>query len=402
MGALALPESYGFRSFAGVPGRALAYIYSLAAVVLIGRLLTRGREQAVKVLPLLFIFVLFVTVYALSWYRVPRAGEPMDLARFHYFSPAHLVIIPLLAVAISRTRHAGWCLAVFIALGIAGQATMLFNETPGRALRYRGYSYFPLGLVWQERLYPRSELFTEAAPRLAALTPAERRAVVWGMFDRGWPDPVATAGRIAEIDPAYRIYFAEAVGSQVGGRGAGSADEIAAATQAMSDEERAHFYLGYSGVRLWSREGRAAHVRSVATVDPRYRPWFNMSLGTFMSVTCRDAEYVGECGESSSLARGLPPEEQAWVYRGAGAVEARRWVRTLALDERHVGPYPVPDERRDDFAWGIGWGLRQVFKEDRVRTLDWIARLTPAVQAVAQAGARACEAWYRLDDGPRQ
>jgi hypothetical protein len=398
MGVFALPDSYGFRPVAGVPGRVLGYLYCLTIVGLVARALRR-REIARRVLPLLFILGSFVLAYLFSQYAVPRAGEPGDLSRFHHLAPAQLVLLMLAAVAIALTRRPGAVLALFLVLGVAGQATMLFNEPPGRALRYRGYSYFYLGQLWQSRLLPRSELLPAAVARLDALAPSDRRMVVMGLLDGAVSsDPPTAAAHIPEADPGYRVYIAEAVGAAAGDRG-GGAGEIDAATRVMSAEERDHFFRGYGAARVWRREGLGAYTRFVAGAEPRDRPHLHTSLGMFLASVCADAERARACEEAERVVAGLAPGERRWAYRGAGEVQGQRWLGSRTLHERRVGSHAVPEAYGDDFAWGIGWGVRQLFMGDRVRALDWIERMTAARRPAARAGLLACETWYGLEDG---
>jgi hypothetical protein len=66
-------------------------------------------------------------------------------------------------------------------------------------------------------------------------------------------------------------------------------------------------------------------------------------------------------------------------------------------DHARIGPHVVPPERRADFAWGLGWGIREAFKED-LGTQDWPSRRRPSDSEAALAGVRAYDYLYRLDD----
>ena len=45
---------------------------------------------------------------------------------------------------------------------------------------------------------------------------------------------------------------------------------------------------------------------------------------------------------------------------------------------------------------GIGWGIRERFREDKARALDWIGKIPGRDAAAALRGFNAYEAWYGL------
>jgi hypothetical protein len=391
------PRAYGFTPVAGVTGSILSYAYWALIAVAAGGVALRGVRDP-RLLPLALASGVVIAAYAASRFEIPRHALPF--AEFRFLHPLHLLLLLLAAVGVSHRRAAAVAGALVV-LGGIGQAEAAWHRPAPRVIDYRGYSYVELGYLWQSRLYPGSATFAEAQPLLRRFPGPERRAIYRGLVTFGssrWIDPTTALRRIGEVDDEYRVYLAQAVGQALGVRAAHGHDAVARLAETLAGEERDHFAFGYaSGTVLHAGEGaRAAEwSRRVAARGGRWGSW---SLGELAAMRCYERDRVACAGVTAAFAT-LRGADRADAYRGLGRVLAGNWIATATIDLDRLGDLVLPVEHRADIAWGIGWGLREVFSEDRIRVLDWVAGLPVDRRPPAREGVRAADAWYRLEGG---
>jgi hypothetical protein len=376
---------------------ALSYAYwGLAAVgIALRRPLVTARTR-----PLLLYGVLFVLAFALTGYDVPRHGEGIGFFNFRFFALLHVVALILVARAAAGTRAGVAVAAVLVAAGGLGQAALLSREVAPHVLAYRGYSYFELGVAWATRLYPGSQTFVEAAPVLARFPEPVRRFVYWGMLDNVTSRPCRPRpllARLDEVPPPSRIDFAGILGAELGAcAGAGLAEIVPMAAR-LGERERPHFYRGYA-----LSVARPGHAPWAAPLDfegqpPEFRRWLDLSMGALLESVCNEDPPDATCVAGRSWTAGLDDERRAWVYRGIGTGAAQNLLAGLRLDAERILRDPLPPARRYDVFWGIGWGLREALREDRLWAVGWIGRLPSDGRVAALDGLTACEAFFRLD-----
>ncbi len=201
--------------------------------------------------------------------------------------------------------------------------------------------------------------------------------------------------RIHEVPEGYRPYMAEAIGRAVGVR---QVDFVAfvATIEAVPPEAQEHFTMGY-GVELRARPVAVLpDVSALRQLPPSLRRWCSFGVGRLLREGCVGWDAARCRAVLDSLEQG-DAASALWIYRGAGAATAADWVGDPAIDVWRIGSVDVPPSHRGDFAWGVGWGIRDAFKEDILRTKDWVAHLLSVERVAALEGVRAYDAFYRLE-----
>jgi hypothetical protein len=399
--AVGVPYSLALPSVAGVPGAAFAYLYTLAALVaLVVGLRRVDRGTVPSLLPLGLLAGLFYAAYLVTGGTIPHGGHVIEA---RYFVPLQLVLIMLLAVALSLAPGRRVLAALLLALGAVGQSTLLFQHwTPG-VVRYAGFSYGQLGHLWQSRRALGPETAGELWPLLDRFPPARARMVFGGFVDGGFAEWRSDLARVQELvaqAPAlHRALLAEGLGYAAGLAHAGEADGLRRAVTYAPTEQRDYFYRGLSGgmaARLADRP--AEHLERLGLIEAPYRHHFYTSLGVVLR-RCYAPRPSEQCPAAVPAASALDSAAQAALFRGLG--QASVAIRVRGEDPKMLVfvSEVVPIEHRPDFFWGLGWTLREAFSEDRARAVDWIRQLPVAAWPSALEGLRAAEAWYRLEDG---
>jgi hypothetical protein len=391
---LAVPLSYGFPAMLGVPGSVWSCAYLGLTLAPIVWLLLRARARHALARPLLAAAVVFLAVYPFTRFAVPTGASPEE---YRHFLPLQFALLTVVAMALAEApggRAASWAL---IALGAMGQATLLGRNPAPHLLDYRGYSYAALGSAWSDRIDP---IVPQASTLLAGFDPSRARLIYWGAVSSApWRTTETMASRIHEVPDDYRRHFAEAVGRSVGMRRT-DFTPLLAAIDAVPPDVREPFVLGYV-VDLRARSDVVLpDVAPLRRLPPPLQRWCHFGIGRLLHDGCVDARDAGTC---RALVDGLErgdPAAVTWIYRGAGAAAAPRWSIDLRVDTARIGSAVVPPSHRLDFAWGLGWGIRDAFKEDLVRTRDWAARLGSGERAAALEGVSAYDAFYRLRADP--
>jgi hypothetical protein len=389
--ALGVPLSYGFPAMLGVPGPVWSYAYWSLTLAPIVWLLLRARVRPLVVRPLLASAVVFLVVYPFTRFAVPR---DVTAEAFRHFLPLQFALLAVLALALAEAPFGKAATVALIALGMMGQATLPGRDPAPHLVDYRGYSYFVFGGAWGNRIDP---VAPQANPFLAGLDERTARLVYWGAVDASpvtWATPAALLQRVPEVPVGYRPYFAEAVGYAVGLRQP-DFRPLVAAIDAVPFGAREHFTLGYSlGVVADMLLPDVASVRGLPTA---LRRWCHFGVGGLVLNSCMASDDHGTCRAGFAAVEATDPDAAPSLYQGAGSSAAMHWLGGHAVDTARIGPHAIPPARRTDFAWGLGWGIRNAFKEDLLRTQDWLARLGSAERAAALDGVRAYDVFYRLE-----
>ena len=392
--ALAVPLSYGFPAILGVPGPVWSYAYWSLTVAPIVWLLFRARVRPVVVRPLLAYAVVFLVVYPFTRFAVPRGVTPEE---FRHFLPLQFALLTVLALALAEAPFGKAATVALIALGVMGQATLPGRHPAPHLVGYRGYSYFVFGNAWSDRIDP---VAPQVNPFLAGFDGRTARLIYWGAVSSAeWRAPATMLPRIHGVPEDYRPYVAEAVGRAVGLRQIDFVP-LVATIDAVPPDARGHFTLGY-GVDLRARpDTLLPDVATVRQLPPSLRRWCYFGVGRLLHDGCVDSKNAARCRAVLNGLEEGDPDAVSWIYRGAGTATAGRWLADPAVDVARIGPVAVPPSHRANFAWGLGWGIRDGFKEDILRAKDWVARLGPVERAAALGGVSAYDAFYRLEAEP--
>ena len=389
--ALAVPRSYGFPAMLGIPGAAWSYAYFGLTLAPIAWLLLRARARPPVVQPLLASAVVFVVVYPFTRFGVPTGGPAEE---FRHFFPVQFVLLTVLAIALAEARFRKAATVGLIVLGAMGQATLFGRDPTPQLVDYRGYSYFVFGRAWSDRIDP---IAPRGDARLARFDEATARLVYWGALsaDSG-QTPATLLPRIHEVPEEYRPYLAEAVGRAVGVRRT-DFEPLLATFDVVPPDVREHFTMGYVEELRVRPDIPLPEAAALRRLSPLVQRWGYFGVGRLLHEECSGWPNAPRCRAVQVALRESAPEMAAWVYRGAATSTAASWLSDPAVDLARIGPVAVPPSHRADFAWGLGWGIREAFREDMPRVQDWVARLSPVDRAAALEGVRAYDAFYRLD-----
>ena len=391
--ALAVPRSYGFPAMLGVPGPVWSYAYFGLTLVPIGWLLLRARGRPLVVRPLLASAAVFLVIYPFTRFGVPTGGPAEE---FRHFFPFQFALLTVLAIALGQAPFGNAVAVALIGLGVMGQATLPGRDLAPHLLDYRGYSYFALASAWGDRIDP---VAPQADVRLARFDRRTARLVYWGAVSSvPWRIAGTMVSRIHEVPEDYRPYFAEAVGRAVGRRRV-DFGPLVDAIDAVPAEAREHFALGYSVDLRAGGDTLLSDVAGVQPLPPALRRWSYFGIGRLLHEACVGLEGLARCRAALKRLEEGDPDAASWIYRGVGAARAAHGLGDSAIDTARVGPVSVPTAHRANFAWGLGWGVRDGFKEDMLRVHDRLARLGPLERAAALAGVSAYDAFYRLEAG---
>jgi hypothetical protein len=388
--ALAVPRSYGFPAMLGVPGLLWSYAYFGLILVSIVWLLLRARVRPPVLWPLLTSAVVFLVVYPFTRFGVPIGGAE----EFRHFVPLQFALLTTVAIALAEAPFGRAATVALIALGAMGQATLPARHPAPHLVDYRGYSYFVFGSAWSDRIDP---VAPQANALLAGFDRQTAHLVYWGAVSSA-PErtPATLLPRIHEVPEDYRPYAAEAIGRAVGRRQIDFLP-LVATIDAVPPGAREHFTLGYGVDLRASPNSLLPDVAAVRQLPSSLRRWCYFGVGKLVHGGCVDSKDASGC---DAVLNGLgegDPDAASWIYRGAGAATAARWLGDSAFDLPRIGPVALLPTHRADFAWGLGWGIRDSFREDVLRTKDWVARLGPVERAAALDGVRAYDVFYRLE-----
>jgi hypothetical protein len=391
--AMGVPLSAGFPDMGFVPGPLLSAVYAAAAAVLVVPLCLahlRRRAAAPALIALVLCPAIVVAVYAATPLRIARV-HPFE--SYRYLAPLHMCGLLLAAVAASRVRAGPLTVALMFALGLAGQAGVAFQEPAAHALRYRGYSYEMLGLLWQLRAAPNAtggaelramfERFGEdARPALyrgaAGTVPQQTRMHEFSSFP----------AFIVEIPPRYRGYFFEAWG-ELHARDP-RLGPLTAAMTGLAPSEKALVCAGFEKWRAIgeTREGWSRlRARTLASDEPcRGTPSALMALGYLLAAYPFHDE---GCAWLARVRTDRDPDELRWIYRGVG-----RGAQDLGLPWRPgCGLSDVPAAHLDDFYRGVGREMGEYSAEDDLQLEDMLRALPASARRAADAGVADARRW---------
>ncbi len=389
--AVGLPLSYGFPAMLGVPGPLWSYAYAGLTLASIAWLLLRAPARSLVVRPLLASAVVFVVVYPFTRFAVPRSVTAED---FRHFLPLQFALLAVLAIALVEVPFGRAATTALLVLGALGQSTLPGRDPAPHLVDYRGYSYFEFGHAWHDRIDP---FAPQTHALLTGLDELSARLVYWSAVAAAPAKWAGTPlGRVHEVPVGYRAYFAEALGHAVG-MWQSDFRALVAVLDALPFDAREHFTLGYSLEVSVATDTPVPDVAPMSDLPPALRRWCHFAVGGLVLNSCVESEHQERCRAGLAAVEATDPDAASSLYRGAGSAAVTHWLASHAVDTARIGPHPIPPARRADFAWGLGWGIRDAFKEDLVRTRDWLARLPPSERAAALTGVRAYDVFYRLD-----
>ena len=448
---LALPLSAGFPDVGRLSGLGLSALYGVLALGSVAILVVReARARGPALLALAIPAAVFVALYALSPIAIPT-GTSAWASR--HLAPLHVLSLLLVAVAVTRIRRGTVVLVGLVLLGGVGHASLLFSERPGRAWTERADSYYHLGMLWTLRAGRTLAALDVVQVRLERLAVDRRDAAYRGAIDALEPldhelTPAALPRLFSRVSPSQHPVVWEALGRWLGERPGLTAGDVAARLEALPPRgrrlacmalelSRAHLAtMGglidlHGGPEIAPKPpdarsapgnpGRSSNASdgldqwtSTSPAGPCVAEDRRLGLG-YLLATYRSAG--AGCAALRKTVADLDPEPRRAVYRGAGrgaaVVEIARtgipagvFLTGIELGDVAClrpparGPFQTPDGvatlaaavppgHLEDFFWGVGWEIADLFSEDPPRAAHTIADLPQPAQAPARAGATA-------------
>lgn len=379
-----IPLSWCFADLGPLRGWISCYLYSalglFSLVFFILRRVLRPPQNpgSVSKLPFFLYPVFFLLIYWASRvgiiYVTPE--EPFyRFFEFRYFVPLQFFLFCLLAFAAASSRFCQYAAIGLWGLGLLGQFPLFFQESFGRALRYRGYSHAAMGMTLeQSEVFPgslRSFLkVIENRPDAAEKQKIAKGFFSWGVvLSREFQKSEKLAETLKTFPQEYMPELMQGLGLFFAYETPVAYPLIEEILKGRSEKERNYFYYGFSS-------GRPEEVYS----GP-YRKWFLMHAGQRRFLPSESLQSLVE----------FPAGGQKWFYRGVGGGAVIHWIFRKGSFEKIAArsQVKVPEEAIRDFYWGAGWEIARELGEDEIRAGDWLKRLPAHAHLPARQGFEA-------------
>lgn len=404
---LDLPLSLATLRIYFIPRNAFAYAYYACLIAAVFPFLARPVTEVLNkkinlgpvmifwVYPLVYLFVLTASRFDFD--------REIGFVGYRYATPLIFILLLSAAVCCSLSVRRTPIFALLLVLGLVGQSGLLFKEPFARAFSYIGYSYFQLGTRWHFNLSNTFLNYHDFQNQTKDFPLRERRLILWGLTD------------MAKWNSQELLFLSRQ----------GVTKDITA--QAMvHNETREYDPFSYAWIGGFEKfappEGIPLLESVIQTVPETSRKyfcqgWLSQPVQAENFVKCPDC-YAGKniCDiltedkafidiQAISAEEGQPkmkeiesfkPEERKRAYRGIGY---SLFLFDLVLNPLNKVPLPlklakISKENMPDVYWGVGWAIREKFREDRARAFDWIDRLPGDGKDFARKGLEGFDKWY--------
>ncbi len=372
-----------------LPASAYAYTYY---ALLLSALVRYSQKKGKHLIWLAYPAVYFVTLMASQFDPVRNIG----FVGYRYVTPLLFMLLMAAGVWLSASRAGRTLFFALTLMGLTGQASLLFKEPFGRALAYAGTSYYQLGTRWHFNLYGAFTDYEDFQKQTAVFSPWERKMILWGIAQMSI---ITTEPGIFEPRP-------------------GPVRDLTVLNMAEKEPEDVR-PISYEWLGAWSAS--KGEFREVLKSSKKYfcQGWLWSPRQAEAFMDCPDcyagketcdinqlelaALYFGNVDEPAWKNRfksiaAFQPEERQRAYRGLGRAFFLfdAVLNPLYKKADLVEPQLPPAGGLTDFYWGVGWGIRERFREDRVRALDWAKRLPLEGREAAKQGIETFEEWYGI------
>lgn len=342
-----------------------------------------------KIYPALFIFIYWISFFEIDIVNLPI--EKRYLYPFYYLLILYFYFC--LFHASKKIRYIFYSLS--LSLGIFGYVSHFPRlETPLGALKYQGYSYSQLGDLWVEK-FPITSDSSLSFQELIRKIPSNQQTLFCSSLRNTNPagefaSPQEILKAIGKF-PSHCQHFAMiAWGSSAGGITTPEALRGAASLSIIPDEMQPYFCQGLT--QSIAFDLRDLPLDALSTFQKEIPKCYQEFLFRY-GVLLLDAEIKNHPYNIKELLAIHSPDALKRIYQGMGAGFAFAWNTSGQIPNFDLGTLDFSP----DFAWGLGWGLRENMLDDPIRTKDWILKLPQSLQSSALSGAQACEQWYHLD-----
>ena len=160
----------------------------------------------------------------------------------------------------------------------------------------------------------------------------------------------------------------------------------------IPEEMRVHYLSSW----FLNRGEEEIPAEIVAQFSPQEREFLAFSRGETL--------YQGLTEESSGsflkeLLNAAKPEEKNWILRGIGSAYAEQGNHSFTDFHKNgfekiiasLSPLELPE-----IYWGLGWGLRLLFREDDARAADMLEMIPNSYRPDGARGFKASGEWHGL------
>lgn len=393
-----LPFSFQSRPVWGIPAGFFSAFYGVLFAILpwvFAAHSHRPAENGKKVFFAVYFF-LFTAFYALS-----PAGLQPEFGAYGYRYLAPLYFLGCLAwgitFSISSLKGRGALFSVLLFLGMAAQAPLFFKHSPEKLFQYKGYSYYhyavPMHLAGSYKT-----LSYQDWKRAAVKFPErERFFLTWGILDiltaDNQPHFLSPDGTVEDVLknipqktlPFYYGWLGSAF-SPTGTR------EMVSALQAVPEKMRVHYLSSW----FLNRNAEEIPAEIAAQFSPQEKKFLAFVLGEMLY------QELTEQSSESSLQEVLDrakPEEKIWILRGIGSAYAAQGNHSFA--DAHKNGFAkinatLSTLELPEVYWGLGWGLRLLFREDDTRAMDMLVMIPAPYLSYGANGFKTSGEWHGL------
>ncbi len=404
-----LPLSFFTTPVFGIPKAFSSYVYYLLLLLLVLPVVfaqTKGLlERRIDGRFLFFLIypLIYTACITFSHFDVDR---DIGFVGYRYVTPMVSVLLLLGGVGYAFFENRRVFFYGLLLLGFAGQAGMLFQEPFARAFQYQGYSYYQLGTRWHFNLAWAFKNYEDFQQKTAHFSVNERRYILWGMAQMAqWNeqemlfesrqkqgDDLKVYTMTAKEPEEYAPFSYEWLGGLPRFRPPEGLESFRQISETIPISSKKYFCQGW----LWGTETSRSFIdcpdcyigKDVCDIHQLDRVMVYL-FDLYQDNGPRRMKQISRFGS----------EERKLAYRGVG--------HTLFLTENILNPLskspmpiytgPIAKEDMAEVYWGVGWAIREKFREDRIRAMDWIDRLPAEAKDSAAKGLKDYDQWYMLN-----
>lgn len=421
-----LPASFAFFPAAGIHERVFSLVYFLALIVPVIFFLilkirdswrpgqNQDRLDTRKLLPILIFFPVFFKVFILSSFS---AAHDIGYIGYRYLSPLHFFLLILPAVLFTGAKAGRAILGTLLFLGVLGQTGLMFQEPWGRALQYKGDSFFRVGTQWHYSLFPVIKSSADLADQLSRRPKESAFYLSWGLADAATGNQVNSLLEektrkvpFEEIAPLLPVSASPFLYEWLGVLQPAETLSLESVTLKYPAPFRP--YLEKSMVENWFSNQYQENLKCpecVKTFHIQSR-WFYLELGKqsfFKLESDPDAySFLGDFKQEHVIkmlrtVRGLPfsAVQKELIFEGLALGHLRTsWdSNTLYTNSVQAVLKQLTPEEKKSFFRGLGWVTGSINREDKNRAQDWLKTFPEGYRAEGREGLNTFAEWYGND-----